>query len=89
MRNVVIVGAGIVGAALAAELAADFPVEVKKTLTGSTGYAPRFIALFNEARVLTELARAGAARYDEILAGFSCVGGLEVATTVDRMRDLE
>ncbi|MET7997461.1 hypothetical protein ABZU76_41940 [Amycolatopsis sp. NPDC005232] len=57
MRNVVIVGAGIVG-------------------------------LFNVAPVLTELARAGAARYDEVPDGFSRVGGLEVATTVDGLRDL-
>lgn len=99
-RRIVIIGGGIVGAALAAQLSqltglAITVVEAgpAQRLVGSTGYAPGFVGLLNESAVATALARASADEYAQIRhggrAGLDRVGGLEVATTPAGMADLE
>jgi len=96
----VVVGAGIVGVAMAAALAEGGDVAVtllergsRGRLPGSTGHAPGFVGLLAEAQVATELARASAAAYAQLeyegLTGFDRVGGLEVATTNGAMADLQ
>lgn len=95
-----IVGAGIVGSALAAYLAERDDLEVtvlergpSDRLLGSTGHAPGFVGLLNEVPVATDLARASADAYERIThhgrAGFDRVGGLEVATTSEAMTALQ
>lgn len=99
MRHVVIVGAGIVGAALAAELSAEDGLDVtvvergpRDRMLGSTGHAPGFVGVFNEAPVLTALARTSAEIYEDMehagQVGFNRVGGLEIAGTGAGMDDL-
>lgn len=89
-RRIVIIGAGVAGSALAAELAAvpDADVVVLERgpagrLPGSTGHAPGFVGLLGEASHLTELARVSAATYEGLRhngrCGFDRVGGLEIA----------
>lgn len=91
-RRILIVGAGIVGSALAAGLAEVGQVSVTvleagpaDQLLGSTGHAPGFVGLLNEAPVLTDLAVASVRRYEQCsrgaVPGFERVGGLEVALT--------
>jgi glycine/D-amino acid oxidase-like deaminating enzyme len=95
-RRVVVIGAGIVGAALAAELAVAEGVEVtviergpENRLLGSTGHAPGVVGLLGETAVLTELARSSAEIYETLEhsgeRGFDRVGGLEVATSAEGM----
>lgn len=98
-RRVVVVGAGISGTAVAAELAArGLAVTVLDRgpagrLVGSTGHAPGFVGLLGEEPVLTRLARASAAVYQAVRtggrAGFDAVGGLEIALTDAGVRQLE
>jgi glycine/D-amino acid oxidase-like deaminating enzyme len=85
-REVVIVGGGIAGISLAQALAArDVDVTVlDRDLgepRGSTAYAPGFVGLYNDAPILTRLARASAAIYDAAGSGFRRSGGLELATS--------
>ncbi|GAB7189898.1 hypothetical protein NUM3379_06040 [Kineococcus sp. NUM-3379] len=86
-RAVLIVGAGITGTCLARELAGRDGVDVtvleRDTAAprGSTALAPGFVGLYNDAPVLTELARTSAAVYDEAGAGFGRAGGLELAVS--------
>ncbi|KAF9892472.1 hypothetical protein FE257_001581 [Aspergillus nanangensis] len=94
--DLVIVGAGIVGSALAYDLSSS--VDGKRialidrsisSLNGSTGYAPGFVGQYNESEVLTQLAIESVKEYTKISGGFDVVGGLEVATSregVDRLR---
>ncbi len=85
-REVIIVGAGIVGVSLAHALAAR---GVEVTILdrdlgeprGSTAYAPGFVGLYNDAPILTRLARDSAAIYDAAGGGFRRSGGLELATS--------
>ncbi|WP_067860236.1 NAD(P)/FAD-dependent oxidoreductase [Nocardia shimofusensis] len=86
-RQVVVVGAGIVGIGVARELA-DRGVHVTVLdrfpgrALGSTAYAPGFVGLYNDAPVLTAFARASADIYAECApSGFTRTGGLELATT--------
>jgi glycine/D-amino acid oxidase-like deaminating enzyme len=87
--RVTIIGAGIVGSALARELAAVTGVEVtvleaaagSDSLRGSTGYAPGIVGLYNDAPAMTALARASADVYDTFPHAFRRAGGVEVATT--------
>jgi glycine/D-amino acid oxidase-like deaminating enzyme len=99
-RRVVVVGGGIVGAALAAELVAHDGLDVtlveagpRGRLRGSTGHAPGFVGLLNEVPVATELAVRSADRYARLsrdgVRGFDRVGGLEVATTSAGLAALE
>ncbi|KAF7550313.1 hypothetical protein G7Z17_g5798 [Cylindrodendrum hubeiense] len=85
-ETVVIVGAGIVGSAIAHFLSAS---SVRRkitvvdrsldTLVGSTGHAPGFVGQFNESEVLTRLAIDTVQEYTKIPGGFNSVGELEVA----------
>ena len=94
--RVIIIGAGIVGSSLARELAATRAVEVtvleaadgNDSLRGSTGYAPGFIGIYNDAPVLTQLARDSVAVYEGFPHAFRRAGGLEVATTADGADEL-
>lgn len=88
-REVVIIGAGIVGVALARELAARPGIRVTvldrdrdgDRPLGSTAFAPGFVGIYNDAPILVELARASAAVYAAAGTGFAQAGGLELATS--------
>ncbi|CAK9782031.1 unnamed protein product [Cutaneotrichosporon oleaginosum] len=88
--DIAIVGAGIVGSCLAAQLAPHARVLLVdrdvRGLRGSTGHAPGFVGQLNELAPLTELAKRTVASYRAIPGGFDVVGGLEV---VRRVRGLE
>lgn len=97
-RKIVVIGAGIVGTSIAAQLPEDVSVTVldqgpSGRLQGSTGHAPGFVGLLNEVPVLTELARASAELYDDLeldgVRGFDHVGGVEVASTPETAAKLE
>jgi glycine/D-amino acid oxidase-like deaminating enzyme len=90
-RQIVVVGAGIVGAAVATELVergfqnVTVIEQSPNRLTGSTGHAPGFVGLLNEAPVMTRLAETSVRKYRQLshegLSGFAGVGGIEAATT--------
>ncbi|MGP4018287.1 NAD(P)/FAD-dependent oxidoreductase [Saccharopolyspora sp. 5N708] len=97
-RKIVVIGAGIVGSSIAAQLPEDVSVTVLDQaptgqLRGSTGPAPGFVGLLNETPVMTELARASAALYDGLefggVRGFDRAGGVEVASTPEGLAKLE
>ena len=99
-RTVVIIGAGVAGSALAAELSATPDIAVtlierglSGLLPGSTGHAPGFVGLLNEVAHLTELARQSADLYERLehhdRPGFDRVGGLEVAGSTAAVHQLE
>jgi glycine cleavage system aminomethyltransferase T/glycine/D-amino acid oxidase-like deaminating enzyme len=99
--RVVIVGAGIVGCSLADELAARGWAPGLTVLDqgplfatgGSTSHAPGLVFQTNPAKTMTGFAAYTAAKFSGLeLDGqwcFNAVGGLEVATTPERARDLE
>lgn len=93
-RQIMIVGAGVVGTALAAELAAldGFEVTVLEresgTPRGSTSLAPGLVGLYNEAPILTALARESAEVYASLGSGFSRSGGIEIAASDDGAQEL-
>lgn len=91
----IIVGAGIVGSALAAFLSED--KSAGRTLlidrsfeevVGSTGYAPGFLGEFNESDVLTRLAVNSLKEYGRFSEVFERVGGLELARSEQGKRQL-
>ncbi|MET0234870.1 MAG: FAD-dependent oxidoreductase [Kibdelosporangium sp.] len=92
--KVVIIGAGVVGAALADELSArgwdDITVVDQGPLPtpgGSSSHAPGLVFQANPSKTMTELARYTV----EKLVSLDCflqVGGLEVATTPERRQEL-
>src|ERR1041384_7207576 len=92
--RVVVVGAGVVGAALADELSArgwdDITVVDQGPLPapgGSSSHAPGLVFQANSSKTMTELARHTV----EKLVALDCflqVGGLEVATTPERHQEL-
>ncbi|KAL5045471.1 hypothetical protein BDW71DRAFT_183823 [Aspergillus fruticulosus] len=93
--DIVIVGAGIVGSALAYFLSSlDNGKKVTvidrdlSRLNGSTGYAPGFVGQFNESEVLTRLAIDSVGEYLKVPGGFDQVGGLEVATSTAGVKNL-
>ncbi|KAH7160483.1 FAD dependent oxidoreductase [Dactylonectria estremocensis] len=95
-ETVLIVGAGIVGSALAHFLSTASPLRKitvtdrsLTTLVGSTGHAPGFVGQFNESEVLTRLAMDTVIEYTKIPSGFNTVGGLEVAHTASGIDKLE
>ncbi|KAL4864544.1 hypothetical protein BDV12DRAFT_205627 [Aspergillus spectabilis] len=87
--DIVIIGGGIVGAALAYFLTlSDDGKKVTvidrafEQLKGSTAYAPSgFVGQFNESEVLTRLAIDSVKEYLKIPGALDRVGGLEVATS--------
>lgn len=99
-RRVLVVGAGVAGSAVAAELGAVNGIEVTVVergpagrLVGSTGHAPGFVGLLGEAAVLTQLAERSAQVYEDLHShgkpGFDRVGGLEVAQSPAARDQLE
>ncbi|KAJ5282241.1 hypothetical protein N7505_000221 [Penicillium chrysogenum] len=87
-RQIIIVGGGIVGAALAFHLSKaqteNHIILIDKsleTLLGSTGHAPGFVGQLNESPVLTRLAKDTVQDYLTIPGGFETVGGLELSST--------
>ena len=98
--RVVIVGAGIVGCAAAEHLTRLGWREVVVLdqgpffeAGGSTSHAPGLVFQTNPSKTMTNLASYGVERYSELeLDGKRCfypVGGLEVATTPERWKDLK
>lgn len=98
-RKTVIIGAGVVGAALADELSAlgwtDITVLDQGDLPatgGSTSHAPGLVFQASGSKVLTELATYTVEKFVDLQhEGQSCflqVGGLEVATTPERLAEL-
>lgn len=99
--RVVIVGAGIVGCALADELAARGWAERVTVLDqgplfatgGSTSHAPGLVFQTNPSKTMTGFAAYTVAKYSGLeLDGrwcFNAVGGLEVATTPARVEELK
>ncbi|WP_063731666.1 GcvT family protein [Streptomyces sp. RTd22] len=97
--RVVIIGAGVVGAALADELSSrdwtDVTVVDQGPLPatgGSTSHAPGLVFQTNASKTMTELARYTVEKFRSLdLEGQPCfleVGGLEVATTPERLDEL-
>lgn len=90
-RRVVIIGGGIVGAAIADGLCRRDGIDVtvvergpEGRLLGSTGHAPGFVSLLSESSTLSALAVASADLYAGLSTGpcgFDRIGGLEVAVT--------
>lgn len=98
--RIVIIGAGIVGCALADELTRRGHTRVtvleKGPLFhtgGSTSHAPGLVFRTTSSRTMTRLAAATVEKYASLREhGVPClnqVGGLEVATTPERLADLE
>ncbi|MET7391929.1 FAD-dependent oxidoreductase [Dactylosporangium sp. NPDC005572] len=95
----VIIGAGVVGAALADELSArgwtDVTVVDQGDLPatgGSSSHAPGLVFQTNGSRTMTQMARYTVEKFVRLRhEGRSCflqVGGLEVATTAERLAEL-
>lgn len=99
IRRVVIIGGGIVGAAVADGLARHDQIDVTvidrgpaDSLLGSTGHAPGFISLLSEAPTLSTLAVASANLYAGLetgRSGFDRIGGLEIAVTHTALSHLQ
>ncbi|MGJ5894756.1 FAD-dependent oxidoreductase [Streptomyces sp. V2] len=98
--RVVIIGAGVVGAALADEIAqrgwTDVTVVDQGPLPatgGSSSHAPGLVFQTNSSKAMTELARYTVEKFCSLdVDGKPCflqVGGLEVATTPERLAELK
>jgi dimethylglycine oxidase len=98
--RVVVIGAGIVGCSAAEHLTKlgwrDVVVLDQGPLFeagGSTSHAPGLVFQTNPSKTMTDLASYGVKRYSELdLDGEPCfypVGGLEVAATPERWKDLK
>ncbi|MET7329752.1 FAD-dependent oxidoreductase [Nonomuraea sp. NPDC005650] len=92
--SVVIIGAGVVGAALADELSARGWTDVTvvdqgdvPATGGSSSHAPGLVFQVNGSKTMTEMARYTAEKFVE-LDSFLQVGGLEVATSPQRLAEL-
>jgi dimethylglycine oxidase len=97
--RVVIIGAGVVGAALADEISARGWTEVTvvdqgplPATGGSSSHAPGLVFQANSSKTMTELARYTVEKFCSLdVDGQPCflqVGGLEVATTPERLTEL-
>ncbi|MCX3059421.1 GcvT family protein [Streptomyces beihaiensis] len=97
--RVVIIGAGVVGAALADELSrrgrTDVTVVDQGPLPatgGSSSHAPGLVFQTNPSKAMTEMARYTVEKFSALdVDGQPCflqVGGLEVATTPERLAEL-
>lgn len=97
--RVVIIGAGVVGAALADEISArgwtDVTVVDQGPLPatgGSSSHAPGLVFQTNSSKTMTEMARYTVEKFCSLdvdgQPAFLQVGGLEVATTDDRLTEL-
>ncbi|MFF9817590.1 FAD-dependent oxidoreductase [Streptomyces sp. NPDC014006] len=97
--RVVIIGAGVVGAALADEISARGWTEVTvvdqgplPATGGSSSHAPGLVFQTNASKTMTELARYTVEKFCSLdVDGEPCflqVGGLEVATSPERLTEL-
>ncbi|WP_432930756.1 GcvT family protein [Microbispora sp. CA-135349] len=97
--RVVIIGAGVVGAALADELSARGWTDVTvvdqgpvPATGGSSSHAPGLVFQINGSKTMTEMARYTVEKFCSLdLDGEPCflqVGGLEVATSPERLAEL-
>ncbi|MFI5805159.1 FAD-dependent oxidoreductase [Streptomyces sp. NPDC051561] len=97
--RVVIIGAGVVGAALADEISARGWTEVTvvdqgplPATGGSSSHAPGLVFQANPAKTMAELARFTVEKFRSLdVDGQPCflqVGGLEIATTPERLTEL-
>ncbi|CAM5235093.1 FAD-dependent oxidoreductase [Streptomyces sp. KS_5] len=97
--RVVIIGAGVVGAALADEISARGWTEVTvvdqgplPATGGSSSHAPGLVFQTNSSKTMTELARYTVEKFCSLdVDGKPCflqVGGLEVATSPERLTEL-
>ncbi|MFF0739801.1 FAD-dependent oxidoreductase [Streptomyces sp. NPDC004111] len=97
--RVVVIGAGVVGAALADEISARGWTEVTvvdqgplPATGGSSSHAPGLVFQASPSRTMTELARSTVEKFRTLdVAGRPCflpVGGLEVATGPGRLAEL-
>lgn len=98
-QKVVIIGAGIVGTNLADELVSrgwsDLTVVEQGPLNmpgGSTSHAPGLVFQTNSSRTMTHLARYTRDKLSDLQKDgqsyFNAVGGLEIATTPERVEEL-
>jgi len=92
--TIVIIGAGIVGCALADELTLRGRTDVTVleqgplfSTGGSSSHAPGLVFQTNPSRTMARLAQYTVAKLTE-LGCFDAVGSLEVATTPERLREL-
>src|SRR3954452_20376102 len=92
--KIVIIGAGIVGTSLADELTTRGCSDVTVldrgplfTTGGSTSHAPGLVFQTNPSKTMTEFAGYTVGKYTE-LGCFDQVGGIEVATTPQRLAEL-
>jgi len=99
-KRTVIIGAGVVGAALADELSAlgwtDITVVDQGDLPvtgGSSSHAPGLVFQTNSSKTMAEMARYTVEKFNGLRhEGRSCflqVGGLEVATSPERLAELQ
>ncbi|MEU6735969.1 FAD-dependent oxidoreductase [Streptomyces physcomitrii] len=97
--RVVIIGAGVVGAALADELSHRGWTEITvvdqgplPATGGSSSHAPGLVFQANSSKTMTEMARRTVEKFLALeVDGESCfqqVGGLELATTAERLAEL-
>lgn len=97
--RVVVIGAGVVGAALADELSARGWTDVTvvdqgpvPATGGSSSHAPGLVFQINGSKTMTQMARYTVEKLGSLdLDGEPCflqVGGLEVATTPERLAEL-
>ncbi|MCQ4043345.1 FAD-dependent oxidoreductase [Streptantibioticus rubrisoli] len=97
--RVVIIGAGVVGAALADELSSRGWTEVTvvdqgplPATGGSSSHAPGLVFQTNPSKTMTEMARYTVEKFATLeVDGQPCflqVGGLEIATTPERLAEL-
>ncbi|POX42720.1 sarcosine dehydrogenase [Streptomyces sp. Ru73] len=98
--RVVIIGAGVVGAALADELSVRGWTEVTvvdqgplPATGGSSSHAPGLVFQTNSSKALAEMARYTVEKFSSLeVAGEPCflqVGGLEIATSPERLAELQ
>ena len=95
--DIVIVGAGIVGSAVAYFLSLANPngkriVLIDRSITslrGSTGHAPGFVGQFNDSETLTRLAVDTVSEYLKVPGGFDATGGLEIASSQEAIDTLK
>ncbi|TDD92540.1 FAD-dependent oxidoreductase [Actinomadura darangshiensis] len=92
--RVVVIGAGIVGCAVADELTRRGTTDVTVldqgplfSTGGSTSHAPGLVFQVNPSKTMAEFARRTVEKY-EALGAFDRVGGLELATTPERLDEL-
>jgi glycine/D-amino acid oxidase-like deaminating enzyme len=95
-QRITILGAGIVGSALAFNLSTDLTssqiilLDASPSSTnGSTALAPGLVGQLNTIPHLTAMAKETVAAYSKIPGGFQKVGGLEIARTKKGVEELQ